>query len=59
MEFLESGLLKLMSKILKSGALKTITNIKEYGKLKEKEFLQRFISKILLVDTEQLQRLLL
>ena len=52
MEFLEGGLLKLMSNILmrfESDALRTITNIAEkeytsFGKLKKRIPLQRFYS---------------
>ena len=36
MEFLDGGLLKLMSNILKSGALRAIAYNQEYGKLKKR-----------------------
>ena len=54
MEFLKGGLMKLVSNILRV-ALRTTTNITR-SKLKKK-LLRRPISKILLIDTEQLSKM--
>ena len=42
-------------KHFKSGVLRNINQ--KYGKLKKKEFLHRFISKILFIDTQQLSKM--
>ena len=57
MEFLEGGLLKLMSNILSVVHCEQSQYNQEYCKLKKKNFLTGVFQKILFIDTEKLSKM--